>query len=79
MKLFVKVKPNAKKELVLRIDEASYKVAVSASPEKGRANKALIDALARYFDIPKSRISISAGHTTRNKIVNIQDKYPLNN
>lgn len=73
MMLFVKVKPNAKEESVEKIDKVSYKVAVTASPEKGRANKAVVEALAKHFNIRRSRIVISAGHTTRNKIIRINN------
>ena len=36
-----------------------------------KANKALVKALSNYFDIPKSRISISSGLGSKNKIVAI--------
>lgn len=71
MKIMVKAKTNAKKTEVTQIDECTYQVAVTAVPEKGKANRAVIAALADYFDIPKSHITILAGHTSKNKIIEI--------
>ena len=43
------------------------KVRVSAPPEKGKANQALIALLARELDIPKSLLAIRSGDTGRLK------------
>ncbi len=43
------------------------KVSVTAVPEKGKANKALIALLAKEWDIPKKSIEIIRGETDRNK------------
>lgn len=48
------------------------KVSVTAVPEKGKANKALIDLLAKSWRIPKSAIMIIRGETDRNKILEIK-------
>jgi uncharacterized protein (TIGR00251 family) len=51
---------------------AILKVRVSAPPEKGKANAALIALLARELRLAKSLISIRAGETSRLKTVMIQ-------
>ncbi|MCL4392133.1 DUF167 domain-containing protein [Patescibacteria group bacterium] len=71
MKLFVKVKPKAKKEKVERIDGEHFVVAVAAPAEKGLANDAVIAALAEHFNVPKSRIAIVSGRTSREKVIEI--------
>lgn len=43
------------------------KVAVTAVPEDGKANAALIALLAKQWKVPKSAISITAGATDRRK------------
>jgi len=48
------------------------KAAVTAPPEQGRANAALIALLAKAWRTPKSSISIAAGATGRRKIVMIE-------
>lgn len=51
--------------------EACLKVRVSAAPEKGKANDALIALLSRALGVGKSRIAIAKGLTARNKILEI--------
>lgn len=47
------------------------KAAVTAVPEKGKANEALVALLSKQWHIPKSRLRIVRGETDRNKIVEI--------
>ncbi|CAN5310246.1 hypothetical protein BH10PSE13_BH10PSE13_24310 [soil metagenome] len=44
---------------------------VTAPPDKGRANAALIDLLAATLDLPRSSISLEAGATSRLKRIRI--------
>jgi uncharacterized protein len=46
-------------------------VRVTAAPEKGKANKAVIANLAKCLKLAKSRLTITAGLTDRNKTVAI--------
>lgn len=71
MTITVKAKTNAKKTAVKQLDECTYEVSVTAIPEKGRANAAIIEALKDYFQVSKSQIEIKAGLTNKNKIVEI--------
>ena len=71
MKIFVKVKPKAKEEKVEKIDDINFKVSVKQPPEKGRANSAVIKALADYFGISQSNIQIISGSSSRLKIIEI--------
>ena len=48
------------------------KVRVSAPPDEGRANAALIELLAKTLGVPKSRVAITKGQTARNKILEIE-------
>lgn len=45
------------------------KVAVAEPPEKGRANAALLEALAEEWRLPKSAFKIAAGARARRKTV----------
>jgi uncharacterized protein (TIGR00251 family) len=44
---------------------------VTAPPDKGRANAALIAMLAKQFSVPRSSISLEAGDTSRLKRIRI--------
>ena len=71
MRIFVKAKPGAKIEEVKKIDEEHFVVSVKEPPVQGRANAAIIKALAAYFHITPSRMRIILGHTSREKIIAI--------
>ena len=47
------------------------KARVSASPQDGKANVALIALLARFFAVPKSAVAIASGAASRYKNVEI--------
>ena len=47
------------------------KVYVTAVPEDGKANDAMIKLLADYFKMPKSVFKLLRGHKSRNKVVQI--------
>ncbi len=52
---------------------AWLKVRVSAAPEKGKANAALLKLLAKAWDLPPSRLTIATGAKDRRKTVLIRD------
>lgn len=79
MKILVKVKLFSKEEKVEKIPQAgfefsntdSYTVWVKEAPEDGKANKAVVEALATYFKTSKSNIELVSGGTNRDKIFDI--------
>jgi uncharacterized protein (TIGR00251 family) len=73
----VKAMPGARKEGVLGVEldgkgEAVLKVALSAPPEAGKANRALILLLAKEWGVAKSAISVVMGATQRRKVLEIR-------
>ena len=71
MKISVKVKTGSPNAQVQKIGENSFLVHIKAQPEKGKANKALVRVLGKYFDVSPSSIHIVSGHTSKNKIVEV--------
>lgn len=49
-------------------------VKVSAPPDKGKANRAVIEILAKALNVPKSSLAIISGETSRNKNILISGK-----
>ncbi len=71
MKTFkVKVIPNAKKNEVIR-EKGKLKVYVNAPAKDGRANRALIEILADFFNVKKRDVKIVSGEKSREKMVQI--------
>lgn len=74
MKIFVRVTSKSKKERVEPAGPWHFKVSVKAVPEKGRANEAAIGALSKFFKIPKSKITLRSGGSSREKVFEISQK-----
>jgi len=72
MKLQITVKPNAKEDRIEKLDEERFHLSVKEPPVQGRANRAVLRALAEYFGVSQNQISIVSGFTSRNKIVEIE-------
>jgi uncharacterized protein (TIGR00251 family) len=70
--LKLKVKPRAKRSGITGVRGGALVVSVTAPPEKGKANKAVIDVLAEAFNVPKGAIEIVAGETRPEKIVRLR-------
>jgi hypothetical protein len=60
-------------EDIIEIDGKKYlKLSIKAAPEKGKANKMIIDFLAKTWGIPKNNLEISVGKTSQYKILKIK-------
>ena len=60
-KLTVLAKPSNKLNQVEQIDATTYLVRTTAPAQKGRANQAILKLLAKYLNIPRSRLLLTAG------------------
>ena len=63
----VRAQPGARKCAVLGEQAGSLKVAVTAPPEDGRANKALVEALREAIGVKRSQVELLSGATNRAK------------
>lgn len=70
MQLRIKVVPGARNEGVEWLGDV-LKVKVRAAPEKGRANTAVEELLARQLAVPAASVRIVAGFTSPLKTVEI--------
>ncbi len=67
----IKVKPNSKNPRVERASDGGLTVFLKSPPIEGRANQELIARLAEHLSVPKSRIRIKSGVSSRTKLVEI--------
>jgi hypothetical protein len=72
-RISVTVSPGASRtELVGRHGDG-WRARIAAPPERGRANKALVELLAVTLEVPVSSLRIVAGRSGRVKVVEVAD------
>ena len=72
--LSVRLHPGARKNGVTGVQADALKIALTAPPVDGKANEALIAFLADALHLPRARVALVAGATSRAKIVRITGK-----
>lgn len=84
MKIIVRTKTKARENKVERVNQptldleskkvelTTYKVSVKEAPVAGKANQAIIRALADYFNTSISQITLISGQTSKQKIFRIE-------
>jgi uncharacterized protein (TIGR00251 family) len=74
MDLRVKVIPKSSRtELAAVLPDGTWKVKVTAAPEKGKANRALCEFIAEKLGVAKSRVRVVSGETSRDKRIRVDD------
>ena len=71
MLVSVRVKPNSKNPRIEEAADGSLTVYLKAPPVEGKANRELLARLAERFGVPKSRVRIRHGVSSRNKVVQV--------
>ena len=72
MELQVRVQPKAKRNSIEVVEGSKLKVYVTAAPEDGKANDAVVALLAKSLGVAKSHIRILRGHKSRDKLLDIK-------
>jgi uncharacterized protein (TIGR00251 family) len=63
----VRARAGGRQNAILGTREGALRVSVTAAPEKGKANRAIIALLCKALDVPKSAIELLAGDTSPQK------------
>ena len=63
----VRAQTGARRNGVVGLRDGMLRIAVTAAPEKGKANKAIIDVLSKALDVPKSAIVLLSGESSPRK------------
>ena len=76
VRVALRVTPKASRNAVAGLADTAaggkaLKVAVTAVPEDGKANEAVVKLLSKAWHVPKSSIAVVAGATDRNKILHV--------
>jgi uncharacterized protein YggU (UPF0235/DUF167 family) len=70
--LTVKVQARSKAPGVEALGPDEFRVRVRAAPEKGRANREVVERLAAYLAVPPSRLTLVRGASSPRKQVRIE-------
>ncbi len=68
----VKIVPGASRTRYLGEWESRARIAVAAPAEKGKANKAVTNFLARLLAVRRSDVTVVSGHTSPLKTIRIE-------
>ena len=68
-RLQLRVSPGAKRSAIVGRHGAAWKVRVSAAPEDGKANAAVVKLLADTLSLRERDVQIVSGHASRDKTV----------
>jgi len=63
----IRAHPGARRNALLGVREGMLRIAVTAAPEKGKANQAIAALLGRELGLAKSSIELIAGETSSHK------------
>ncbi len=72
----VRVVPRASRSELVGEHDGALRVRIAAPPVDGAANDELVRLLARAFDVPRSAVGITAGHTSKLKTVRVAGGQP---
>src|SRR2546430_17019813 len=72
--LSVRVHPGAKRNAITGLHAGAVKIALNAPPVDGKANEALIAFVAAQLNMPRSKIALITGATSRSKTLPIIGK-----
>ena len=67
--LRVRVKPMARRTVIVGVQQGALVVSLAASPHEGQANRELLRFLSDIVHVPVSRIQLAAGASGRTKLV----------
>jgi len=67
----VKVQPGANKNKIVGVQQDTLRIRISAPAVQGKANKMLIQFLAKQLAVKRRQVKILSGHTTTSKTIHI--------
>ena len=71
VRIQVRVQPRASRTEVMGLHGEAIKIRLAAPPVDGAANRALIQLVASTLHVPRSAVTVKAGHAARRKVVDV--------
>lgn len=69
--LAVRVHPGARRNAIAGIHDGALKISLTTPPTDGRANQALVVFVAEQLRLPRARVSLLTGASSRSKTLQI--------
>lgn len=70
------VAPRASSNKVVGAHNGEIKIALTAPPVEGAANKALVEFIAKTLGVPKANVTLLSGETSRHKVLRVHGIEP---
>jgi uncharacterized protein (TIGR00251 family) len=71
-RIAVRVQPGARRNALLdRLATGEWKLAVSAPPEDGRANDAVVELVAELLGVKRRQVEVARGASSRSKTIEV--------
>jgi uncharacterized protein (TIGR00251 family) len=67
----VRVQSRARKNAITGVVGDAIKLALTAPPVEGKANRACIEFLAEFLNVSRASVTIVAGQSSRNKVIRV--------
>lgn len=72
-RIAIRVQPGARRAGVVgRLADGTWKFAVTAPPEGGRANAAVVEGVAGVLGLRARQVTVVAGATSRSKTIDVE-------
>lgn len=72
MRFQIHVTPKSRaNEITVSSAERSVRIRVTAAPEDGRANQAVLELLRERLGVPRDRVRVAGGATSRRKWIEV--------
>ncbi len=76
-RLSVRVQPGARRDALLdRLATGEWKLAVTAPPEDGRANEAVVELVAELLGVKRRQVTVARGASSRSKSIEVDGLDP---
>jgi len=71
MDLHIRVIPNSRQTEIVEENDGYLKIKLNAPAKEGKANKELVELLAKKYKVSKSQVEIIKGLSAKDKVVRI--------
>jgi len=71
IRVVIKAVPRARESRIEGMHGGGLKIRLKAPPADGKANKELIELLAKELDLPRERVTMTAGQSSRTKTLEL--------